>query len=305
MQPSIFILFEITSHRLRPVEAELWLESYVLGGIQRIVRLGVEAIESSLLEVDEAQEALLILLLLWGVAITLPYCLWRLHIVSLHSILEAQLRLVKLLEISGVLARFISTKAVNQLSLCCQPDLRWIINNCFIVSEEVILVRGFVIERCSDRDKLLLKLSRNCGRTLYRLEPSDGPALNTCKKLAVFTPLVFQLDLVIRMFYLPICKHLSRHIMIQLLPFEQILRLDHRLHMHWIGFWVLQKLMPWVRDTRQSRHNSLRRLAALQPLLLYFVIHPRSLFLRHVVVLLIPDPSSRSEVFDPEAGPSG
>lgn len=64
MQPSIFILFEITSHRLRPVEAELWLESYVLGGIQRIVRLGVEAIESSLLEVDEAQEALLILLLL-------------------------------------------------------------------------------------------------------------------------------------------------------------------------------------------------------------------------------------------------
>lgn len=75
MQSSIFILFEITSHCLRPVEAELWLEPYVLGGVQRIVRLRVDAIKSSLLEVDEAQEALLILLWLRGVAITLPYCL--------------------------------------------------------------------------------------------------------------------------------------------------------------------------------------------------------------------------------------
>jgi len=71
----IVILFEITSHRLRPVKAELWLKSNVLGGVQRIVSLRVDAIKSSLLEVDEAQEALLILPLLEGVAITLPYCL--------------------------------------------------------------------------------------------------------------------------------------------------------------------------------------------------------------------------------------
>lgn len=305
MQSPIFILFEITSHCLRPVKAELWLESNVLGGVQRVIRLRVDTIESSLLEVDETQEALFILLLLWGVAITLPYCLWRLHIVLLHGILEAQLRLVKLLEISGVLAWFVLTEAVNQLSLCCQPDLCRIINNCFIVSEEVVLVCGFVVERCSDRDELLLKVSRNLWCALYRLEPSDGPTLNTCQKAAVLTPLVFQLDLVIIMFYLPFSEHLSRHIIIQLLPLEQILRLDHWLQIHWVGFWVLQKLMPWVRDTGQSRHDSLRRLVALQPLLLYFVIHPRSLFLRHVVVLLISDPSSRGEVLDPEASPSG
>jgi len=59
------------------------------------------------------------------------------------------------------------------------------------------------------------------------LEPSDGPTLNTCQKAAVLTPLVFQLDLVIIMFYLPFSEHLSRHIIIQLLPLEQILRLDH------------------------------------------------------------------------------
>lgn len=64
MQSSIFILFEIASHRLRPVEAELWLETNVLGGVQRIVRLRVDAVEGSLLEVDEAQEALLVLPLL-------------------------------------------------------------------------------------------------------------------------------------------------------------------------------------------------------------------------------------------------
>lgn len=64
MQSPIFILFEITSHRLRPVKAELWLESNVLGGVQGIVRLRVDAIEGSLLEVDETEEALLILLLL-------------------------------------------------------------------------------------------------------------------------------------------------------------------------------------------------------------------------------------------------
>lgn len=75
MHSPIFILFEITSHRLRPVKAELWLKSDVLGGVQRIVSLRVDAIKSSLLEVDEAQEALLVLPLLEGVAITLPYCL--------------------------------------------------------------------------------------------------------------------------------------------------------------------------------------------------------------------------------------
>jgi hypothetical protein len=46
-----------------------------LGGIQRVIRLRVDAIKSSLLEVDETQVALLFLLLLGGVAITLSHSL--------------------------------------------------------------------------------------------------------------------------------------------------------------------------------------------------------------------------------------
>ena len=92
---------------------------------------------------------------------------------------------------------------MNQLALRSQPDLCRIVNNCSIVSEEVVLVCGFVVERCCNRAELLLKHIWNFACMLYGLEPSDSPALNTSQKSAVLTPLVFQLVIVIRMFHLP------------------------------------------------------------------------------------------------------